>query len=54
MGRVACRCLFERDADTGVVDRAEFPMELVVRESTGPVAAPSRRDLRLVPAKQSD
>jgi LacI family transcriptional regulator len=55
MGRVACRRLFERDAESGVVDRAEFPMELVVRESTGPVVpGQTRRDLRLVPGKEND
>jgi len=55
MGRVACRRLFERDTESGVVDRAEFPMELVVRESTGPVLGTSpRRDLRLVQAHENN
>jgi LacI family transcriptional regulator len=55
MGRLACRRLFERDTESGLVDRAEFPMELVVRESTGPVVPTvARRDLRLVPAKEQD
>jgi LacI family transcriptional regulator len=55
MGRIACRTLFERDNEGGVVERAEFPMELVVRESTGAVRpSPPRRDLRLVPAVEAD
>lgn len=42
MGRVACRCLFETIADPGrVVDRLQFRMTLVARESTGPAAAVS-------------
>ena len=53
MGRVACRRLFDRDSETAVVDRAEFPMELLVRESTGPVMPAPRRDLHLVAAKQN-
>ena len=54
MGRVACRRLFDRDSESAVVDRAEFPMELLVRESTGPVQAGTpRRDLRLVPASEN-
>jgi LacI family transcriptional regulator len=36
MGRVACRCLFEVIEDPGRQEKIEFPMELVVRESTGP------------------
>ena len=55
MGRVACRRLFDRDSESAVVDRAEFPMELVVLDRTGPLAcASTRRDLRLVPAKEND
>jgi LacI family transcriptional regulator len=40
MGRVACRCLFEKIAEPGrAVDRINFRMTLVARESTGPAAA---------------
>lgn len=48
MGAVACRRLFEPEPDTGV-ERSEFLMELVIRESTGPARPlPARRDLRLL------
>jgi LacI family transcriptional regulator len=51
MGRVACRRLFEAESDAGLVERSEFPMELVIRESTGPARpVPPRRDLRLIDA----
>jgi LacI family transcriptional regulator len=49
MGRIACRRLFETMADPGRVEKTEFPMALIIRESTGP--GPSTRprpDLHLV------
>ena len=42
MGRVACRRLFETIGDPGRRERIEFPMELIVRESTGP-AGPAQK-----------
>jgi hypothetical protein len=51
MGRVACRRLFEGMADPGRIDRIQFRMHLIARESTGPapaIGAP-RRHLRAVP-----
>lgn len=49
MGRVACRTLFDIIADPGRVERTEFPMELVVRESTGPARSlRPRPELQLV------
>jgi LacI family transcriptional regulator len=49
MGRVACRRLFEPEAETGVTEWSEFPMELLIRESTGPASSrPLRRSLRLL------
>jgi LacI family transcriptional regulator len=36
MGRVACRRLFETIQDPGRIEKVEFAMELIVRESTGP------------------
>jgi LacI family transcriptional regulator len=36
MGRVACRHLFEVMTNPGRLEKIEFPMELVRRESTGP------------------
>ncbi len=50
MGRVACRRLFETIGDPGRRERIEFPMELIVRESTGPAgpAKPAERHLRPV------
>jgi LacI family transcriptional regulator len=36
MGRAACRTLFGSIDAPGAVARAEFPMHLLVRESTGP------------------
>jgi LacI family transcriptional regulator len=50
MGRVACQRLFDTLAAPGRIERIEFPVELLVRESTGPVPAfrtPPRR-LRVV------
>lgn len=41
MGRVACRRLFDAIEAPARVEKVEFAMELVVRESTGP--APSRK-----------
>jgi len=41
MGRVACRRLFEAIAHPGRTERVQFPMELLVRESSG---RPPRRD----------
>ena len=46
MGRVACRRLFEALDDPGRLEKIEFPMELVLRESTAPPRggrAPERR-----------
>jgi DNA-binding LacI/PurR family transcriptional regulator len=49
MGRVACRRLFEPETESGAVDRSEFRMELLVRESTGPAPPkPAKRELRLL------
>ena len=39
MGRTACRRLFENIDSTTNVQTVEYPMELVVRESTGPAPA---------------
>jgi LacI family transcriptional regulator len=36
MGRVACRQLFDAIAHPGRIERVQFPMDLVVRESSGP------------------
>jgi DNA-binding LacI/PurR family transcriptional regulator len=47
MGRVACCRLFEAIADPGRLETTEFPMVLIERESTGPVAA-ARPALHLV------
>ena len=38
MGRVACCRLFEAIEDPGRLETTEFPMVLIERESTGPVA----------------
>lgn len=38
MGRTACCRLFEAIADPGRLETTEFPMTLIERESTGPVA----------------
>ena len=38
MGRVACRRLFEAIDAPGRLERIDFPMELIVRESTAPAA----------------
>jgi LacI family transcriptional regulator len=46
MGRVACRRLFEALEDPGRLEKIEFPMELIVRESTAaarPIRVPERR-----------
>ena len=48
MGRVACCRLFEAIEDPGRLETTEFPMVLIERESTGPIAA-SRPSLHLVP-----
>ena len=50
MGRVACQRLFDTLAAPGRIERIEFPVELLVRESTGPAGAtrPSPRTLRAV------
>ena len=42
MGRVACCRLFEAIEDPGRVETTEFPMALIERESTGPVAGAAR------------
>lgn len=47
MGRVACARLFEAIEDPGRIETTEFPMALIERESTGPVA-PVRPALHLV------
>jgi LacI family transcriptional regulator len=39
MGRVACRRLFESIAHPGRVEKVQFRMELLVRESSGPPPA---------------
>jgi LacI family transcriptional regulator len=52
MGRVACARLFEAIADPGRLETTEFPMVLIERESTGPVAG-SRPALHLVPPSDS-
>ena len=48
MGRVACRRLFEAIDDPGRIEKIEFPMELITRESTGP-AGPLHVERRLRP-----
>ena len=50
MGRVACRRLFEVLEDPGRMEKIEFPMELIVRESTIPArpTLPVERHLRPV------
>ena len=48
MGRVACCRLFEAIDDPGRLETTEFPMVLIERESTGPVAS-VRPSLHLVP-----
>lgn len=47
MGRIACRRLFEAIEAPGRTETIEFPMTLIVRESTGPAAA-ARPALHLV------
>jgi LacI family transcriptional regulator len=42
MGRVACRRLFEAIDEPGRLERIQFRMELVVRESTGPAGKAPR------------
>lgn len=51
MGRVACRRLFDAIQNPGRLEKIEFAMELVVRESTGPARPlkPGERHLRSVP-----
>lgn len=51
MGRVACRRLFEAIDDPGRLEKIEFHMELIVRESTAVARSikPSERRLRPVP-----
>jgi LacI family transcriptional regulator len=39
MGRVACRRLFEAIASPGRIEKVQFRMELLVRESSAPPAA---------------
>ncbi len=48
MGRVACCRLFEAIEDPGRVETTEFPMVLIERESTGPVAGARSTPLHLV------
>jgi LacI family transcriptional regulator len=50
MGRAACRKLFDAIEAPRLLERTEFPMELVVRESTAPVrGAKEKAPLHLVP-----
>jgi DNA-binding LacI/PurR family transcriptional regulator len=48
MGRAACQRLFEAIEDPGRRDTIEFPMTLLVRESTGPAPLSSVTPLRLL------
>jgi LacI family transcriptional regulator len=50
MGRLACGRLFDAISHPGVGENIEFPMQLIVRESTGPVRLPAtgRSDLHIV------
>jgi LacI family transcriptional regulator len=50
MGRVACRGLFEAIGDPGRLEHVDFPMVLIVRESTGPVrrSSKSRTDRHVI------
>jgi LacI family transcriptional regulator len=50
MGRVACRRLFDAITDPGRVERIQFRMHLIARESTGPAPAIAGqpRQLRVV------
>jgi len=51
MGRIACRRLFEAIEDPGRVEKTEFPMAILVRESTGPAPeGRTRAELHLVPS----
>jgi LacI family transcriptional regulator len=54
MGRIACRKLFDAIADPGASENIEFPMRLIVRESTG-AARPltARPDLQIVRAVET-
>jgi DNA-binding LacI/PurR family transcriptional regulator len=55
MGRVACRRLFDAIVDRGLLEKIQFRMELVVRESTGrPPALPTDRRLRAVERDDAD
>lgn len=47
MGRVACQRLFEAIADPGRVEKVQFRMHLVVRESTGPARGAAGRGRHL-------
>ncbi len=47
MGRVACRRLFEVIADPERIEKIQFRMQLVPRESTGPAPAVGSRPRRL-------
>lgn len=54
MGRVACRRLFEAMERPGRVEKTEFTMELISRESTGRApAVRGRADLHLLPSSGS-
>jgi LacI family transcriptional regulator len=51
MGRVACRRLFEAIEDPTRVEKTEFGMELLPRESTGPARqVRGRTDLHVIPS----
>lgn len=56
MGRVACQRLLESIGAPGRIETIEFPMELLVRESTAPAPPPATkaRHLRPVPAAPSE
>lgn len=53
MGRVACCRLFEAMDDPGRLETTEFPMVLIERESTAPVAAARPSSLHLVSPPES-
>jgi LacI family transcriptional regulator len=53
MGRVACCRLFEAIEDPGRVETTEFPMALIERESTAPIAGARTPALHLVTPPES-
>jgi LacI family transcriptional regulator len=53
MGRAACRKLFDAIEAPRLLERTEFPMELIVRESTGPApGGKAKAALHLVPLSE--